>query len=169
MRIKSFDIIVLVTIVAILSVMIRVPLAHERSRSDAEEILTIHKNLLASHLRNDVDGVLEAEADEIMVASRGEVLFPTKVERAMQFERYLKNVQFEEYRDLISPIVRVSRDGTLGWLIAQVRIVGTRMDSGGKSIPIESTWAWIELYEKREGRWLRVGEVSNVRPPAPRE
>lgn len=167
MRIKSFWVIGFVTFVTSFSLMTHVPKAQEQSRSDIEEILTIHKDLLASHLKNNVAGVLEAEADKIMVVSRGEVLFSTKVERAMQFERYLKRVEFEEYRDLISPIVRVSNDGTLGWLIAQVRIVGTQTDIDGTSIPIESTWAWIELYEKHDGRWLRVGEVSNVKPPVP--
>lgn len=167
MRIKSFLVIGLVTFVTSFSLMTHVPQAQDQSGSDTEEILTIHKDLLASHLRNNVAGVLKAEADKIVVVSRGEVLFPTKVERAMQFERYLKQVEFEEYRDLISPIVRVSKDGTLGWLIAQVRIVGTQTDSDGTSIPIESTWAWIELYEKHDGRWFRVGEVSNVKPPVP--
>jgi hypothetical protein len=25
-------------------------------------------------------------------------------------------------------------------------------------------WAWIELYEKRHGQWLRTGNVSNHKP-----
>ena len=72
------------------------------------------------------------------------------------------------YRDLIDPIVRVSKDGTSGWLIAQVEIMGTRAAGGekanGERTRFHSVWAWIELYEKRDGRWYRVGEVSNVRP-----
>ena len=30
----------------------------------------------------------------------------------------------------------------------------------------ESVWAWIELYEKQEGEWKRIGNVSNRKPPS---
>ena len=137
--------------------------AEDEPNEDVEEVLKLHGELLESHMKYDAHGVLAAEPDDIVVVSRGEVLFPSKVERIFQYEQYLKSTEFKEYRDLIRPIVRVSDDGTLGWLIAQVRIVGTRSRSNGEKTPIDSVWAWIELYEKRDGRWFRVGEVSNVK------
>ena len=130
---------------------------------DIERIREIHEKLLESHLRRDAGGVLGAEADGIIVVSGGEVHFPTREERVSLFERYLGGTEFTEYADLIDPIVRVSDDGTLGWLIAQVRIAGTHTNSVGEKRPVDSIWAWIELYEKRDGRWFRVGEVSNVK------
>lgn len=30
--------------------------------------------------------------------------------------------------------------------------------------PIQFVSAWIELYKKRDGRWLRTGNVSNFKP-----
>ena len=30
-------------------------------------------------------------------------------------------------------------------------------------VSIEFDSAWIELYEKRNGRWVRIGNVSNIR------
>lgn len=139
--------------------------ASEQSNSDVDEILELHRALLESHIRYDVDGVLAAEAEQIVLVSRGEVEFPTKAERFYRFERYLKSVEFEEYRDLISPIVRVSDDGTLGWLIAQVKIAGTRTSGDGEQTPVDAIWAWIELYEKHEGSWIRIGEVSSFKSP----
>jgi hypothetical protein len=61
-------------------------------------------------------------------------------------------------------VVTVSDDGTLAWLVCQVRIEGTRTPPSGEPRPVDSTWAWIELYEKREGEWVRVGNVSNMKP-----
>jgi ketosteroid isomerase-like protein len=138
--------------------------ATQQTATDADQILAIHKSIIASHLKYDAEGVLAAEADDIILVSRGELLFPRKADRIAQFERYLGRVEFEEYHDLVDPIVRVSKDGTLGWLIAQVRISGTSTNSEGESIPFDWTWAWIELYEKRNGQWKRVGEVSNMKP-----
>ncbi|UCC48977.1 MAG: hypothetical protein JSV41_02035 [Gemmatimonadota bacterium] len=139
----------------------------EQSNSDVEEILKLHEALLESHIRYDVDGVLAAESEQLVVVSRGEVEFPTREERFHQFERYFESVEFEQYRDLIGPIVRVSDDRTLGWLIAQVKIAGRQTSSDGEQVPIDAIWAWIELYEKHDGRWSRIGEVSSVRPPNP--
>jgi hypothetical protein len=135
----------------------------DRRHSDVEQILLLHKAVLDAHKAGDVDGLLAAEPDEIVSVSRGEVSFPKKSERVRNFERYLQITEFEEYRDLIDPIVRVSDDGTMGWLIAQVKISGTQ-PGREERVRIDSVWAWIELYEKRGGRWFRVGEVSNVKP-----
>ena len=63
-----------------------------------------------------------------------------------------------------APVVRVSEDGTLGWLIAEVEVRGTQVAEDGASTPIESVWAWIELYQKMNGEWSLVGNVSNRRP-----
>jgi ketosteroid isomerase-like protein len=155
----------LVVCVIAASVWITAPRAQESmASSHSEEILKIHKALLASHLQNDAQGVITGEADDVVVVSRGEVLFPTREERVRQFTRYLENSEFERYQDTITPIVRVSVDGTMAWLIAQVEITEVRTNDEGERVPVESTWAWIELYERRSDRWLRVGEVSSMKP-----
>jgi hypothetical protein len=59
--------------------------------------------------------------------------------------------------------VKVSNDGTLGWVISQVYVRGEQDTGGGEMARIEFESSWIELYEKRNGRWLRVGNVSNIR------
>ncbi len=138
--------------------------AREEQGGDAERILRIHKDLIAAHLAHDAPGVVSAEAESILVVSGGELRLVSKKERLETFRSYLANVSFDDYRDIVKPIVRVSRDGTLGWLVARVRIAGERTDAEGRKTPFESVWAWIELYEKRAGRWMRVGEVSNLKP-----
>lgn len=131
---------------------------------DAARLLELHREMLAAHRDNDVDRLLAVEPDEVVSVSRGEVRFPPKDERYALFKEYLESTEFEEYRDLIDPIVRVSEDGTLGWLICQVKIAGTRTLDNDEQVRVDSVWAWIELYEKKNGRWYRVGDVSNVKP-----
>lgn len=135
-----------------------------QSDKDAEEILRLHRDLIDAHKGKDVSKLLAPEPDRVFSVSRGEVIYQTKAERISQFTRYLESTEFEEYRDLIDPIIHVSDDGTLGWLIAQVKVAGTRTVDGGADQSFESVWAWIELFEKRDGRWYRIGDVSNVRP-----
>jgi len=61
-------------------------------------------------------------------------------------------------------VVKVSSDGSLGWVIVQVGARGVQAMDDGTKKPIEFVSAWIELYEKRDGRWYAVGNVSNFRP-----
>lgn len=153
-----------VAIILAAAALVGVAAASEKTDADAAEILRLHKELIEAHKTDDVEKWLSAETDRITVGNRGEVLFYTKEERRPRITAYLQSAEFEKYEDLIEPIVRVSDDGTLGWLICQVEIVGTRTTDEGEKVSLNSVWAWIELYEKIDGRWYRTGDVSNVKP-----
>jgi hypothetical protein len=150
--------------IAWLTVMLILPVIGSPQISDEAQLLKIHKDLLQSHLRADLDSWLASESDEYVVANRGEVTHPTKRERAGRIGPYLKRTKFREYRDLIQPVVRVSKDDSMAWLIAQVKASGVQVTDNGKEEPIEFISAWIELFEKKDGRWMRVGNVSNFKP-----
>ena len=131
--------------------------------SHEAQLRALHAKVLRAHLENNLDLLLEDDAPEGTVANRGVV---SKSDPAGTRERlgpYLASTTFHEYRDLIEPRVAVSRDGTLGWVIAQVYARGTQRQDGGTQEPLQFTCAWIELYERRNGRWLRVGNVSNFK------
>jgi hypothetical protein len=131
---------------------------------DELQLLAAHQQIIQAHLNKDVTTWLDNEADEYLSANRGEIMYPTKAERAAARRPYLEQTEFLEYRDLIPPVVKVSEDGSLGWLVAQVKVVGVRTLPDGQEIPLDATWAWIELYEKIDGRWLCIGNLSNEKP-----
>ena len=128
---------------------------------DRSALLALHEEAMEAHRQGDVELLLRADADEFVLASRGEVSHPSLAQRRQFLGPYLRGVRFAEYVDTIPPVVHVSADGSAGWVIVQVRARGTEVAGAGRSLQFES--AWIELYEKREGRWRRVGNVSNFR------
>lgn len=140
--------------------------ARPRARTDREQLLALHESALRAHRRGDVEELLAPEADDYSVGSRGAIEHPRKDERRARFGEYLGRTRFHEYRDLVPPEVRLSADGTLGWVLVQVRGEGVQSaaDSSGTPRPLAFTSAWIELYEKRDGRWWRTGNVSNFLP-----
>ncbi len=131
--------------------------------TDAAHLIALHQKVLLAHQQSDVEILLEDGAEDYVVASRGEVSKPTIAERRAKLGPYLESTTFEEYRDIADPIVTLSDDGTLGWVIVQIRAVGEQVGADGDTLPVEFTSAWIELYEKRQGRWYRVGNVSNFK------
>ena len=132
--------------------------------NDRDALLELHQNIIQCHLDGDVDAWLSIESDDFVAANRGDILHPSKQDRANQREPYLAHTTFKTYRDVQPPIVNISEDGTLGWLIAQVEVSGTQQIESEKSVDFSVVWAWIELYEKQNDQWLCVGNVSNAKP-----
>jgi hypothetical protein len=132
--------------------------------TDSHQLRALHEKVMEAHRQSKVDLLLEDEAADYVVAGRGEVTRPTLDARRDRLGSYLQSTTFQEYRDLAEPVVRVSRDGTMGWVVVQVQARGVQTTQEGETEPLEFVSAWIELYEKREGRWLRVGNVSNFKP-----
>lgn len=136
----------------------------EDGSADEEALLAKHEFVLEAHRTGDVPGWMASEADTVISANRGTITFSAAAERRAMRERYLGSTTFSMYRDLRPPIVKVSDDGTLGWVIAEVEIRGVQTGDDGTETPVDSIWAWIELYEKRDGEWKAIGNVSNMRP-----
>ncbi len=134
------------------------------AKGSIAEIRRLHEIILEAHRSGDIDSWLTVEADSFVVVNRGEVTFPTKAERRDMLQPYLSETEFAVYRDLREPIVTISTDGSQGWLIAQVEARGVRLRADDVEEPIVFVAAWIELYQRKDGRWLSVGNVSNFRP-----
>ena len=129
--------------------------------ADGDLLRGLHEKVIRAHRQNNVDLLLEDEAADYVVASRGEVTRPSLDERRQRLGEYFRVATFEEYRDIADPVITVSTDGTLGWVVVQVQVRGVRAGEGGRKETLDFVSAWIELYQKRDGRWWRVGNVSN--------
>jgi len=132
--------------------------------NDRERLLALHADGMEAHWRGSVEMLLRAASQDFLLVNRGEISHPTLEERRARFAAYLGSTRFEEYRDVVAPVVTVSRDGTLGWVAVQVRARGEQTAADGTKHRIAFESAWIELYEKRGHEWVSVGNVSNFKP-----
>jgi hypothetical protein len=130
---------------------------------DAQALLRAHQTILAAHRTAQVEPWMDIEAETILVGNRGALSTSNAAERRRGRDAYLKATQFSSYRDLREPITRVSEDGTLGWVIAEVEVKGSRRMPDGATQAIDDVWVWVELYEKQAGGWRMVGNVSTDR------
>ena len=139
------------------------PITLDAQLSDQAELLRIHASVMAAHREGLVERWMEVESEEYVSVNGGRVTFPTPDERRQAREPYLASTTFTMYRDLRTPVVRISADGSLGWLIAEVEVRGVQRGQGGEETPIRAIWAWVELYEKSSDGWRIVGNASNPR------
>lgn len=152
------------------SVVLRLPLRRSCSvgspsaRVDLEavrrELLAVHESGRLAHFKAD-PGLLAADGGEtFLTVTRGKVDRVTPAQERDFFEGYFRGARYEEWDDLEPPVVRVSDDGRLGWIISRARV--KRTSPGADGTPQERTfvYAGIMTYEKSEGRWIRVANVS---------
>lgn len=140
------------------------PAAAQTADPDARELLRLHEELLAAHRAGDIDRWMAVESASYVSANNGRITYPTEEARRSGREDYLSRATFEVYEDLTPPVVRVSDDGTLGWVIAEVEVRGALRDASGEAEAFHDIWAWVELYENVDGSWLLTGNASNRRP-----
>lgn len=131
----------------------------------ASQILALHREMLDARRAGDVDRLLARDAADYVVVRGADVSYPTPDERRARAEADTKSMRFESYADAVEPVVEVSADGTLGWVITRVRAEGVHYTENGPSERVALDLAWIELYEKREQRWYRVGTVIGGSSP----
>ena len=148
--------------IAMLLAVVGIPLSliPQGSTPDESELIRLHSELIRAHVEGRVDVWMSLESDPFVSVNGGRVTFPDASERREGRAAYLETTKFETYRDIRAPIARMSDDGTLGWLIAEVEIEGT---TGSSRTPFRDIWAWIELYEKVDDGWRLVGNASNRR------
>ena len=131
--------------------------------ADTADLLRMHEIVIRAHLQNDLDSWMAIEADKVISANGGKVTFPSRSDREKARLSYLPIATYSSYRDVKHPVIRISEDGTLGWLIAEVEVVGEYKQSDGSEEHFSNVWAWIELYARSESGWKLVGNVSNSR------
>jgi hypothetical protein len=131
--------------------------------NDSDMLLRLHREVMNAHRQLSVDMLLRNESASYVVAGRGKVTQPTLEERRARLEKYFGSTRFTEYVDVIPPMAMVSADGSLGWVVVQVRAKGEQDVAPGKTEPIEFESAWIELYRRGPNGWQRVGNVSNFK------
>jgi hypothetical protein len=131
--------------------------------ADEQALLKLHEAGLRAHIENDVDALLATQSDDFMLMNRGEISSPSKAARREFLGPYLTATTFDFYRDAVQPMVKVSKDGSLGWVIAQVEARGSSAMRQGARQPLAFAVAWIELYERRDGEWVSIGNASSFK------
>jgi hypothetical protein len=83
------------------------------------QLLALHEETMQAHRESNAALIMRAEAPDYVVVNRGQLTQPTLDARQNLFQQYLSTTRFTEYADMIPPVVRVSNDNSLGWVIAQ--------------------------------------------------
>ena len=135
-------------------------LEHEKA-----ELLRLHKSDREAHFKTDVDLLLENSPEEFISVSRGKISRSGEADARKMFAAYFRDAKYYEWDDLEEPIVRISKDASMAWMITRVRVRRVQKNAEGAEKEEKFVYAGIMTYEKRDGRWGRVANVSTFEQP----
>lgn len=128
------------------------------------ELLRMHRASREAHFKTDADLLQENAPEEMISVSEGKIRRIKKAEARTFFTEYFRGAKYTEWDDMEEPIVRVSKDGTMAWMITRLRVRRTQKDAAGVEQEQKFVYAGIMTYEKVDGRWRRVANVSTFEP-----
>jgi hypothetical protein len=133
---------------------------------DAEraEIARLLQGARTAHFEKRADLLTAGFADTSIFVARGEVSATTPAAARERMQAYFDRSTFHEWDDIAPPRIRVSPDGRMAYAIVHKRVRLTAPDSTGTPIQDHTVFAWVELYEKLDGRWRLMGVASTDRP-----
>jgi hypothetical protein len=134
--------------------------------ADRASLLRLHALAQTAHLDKRPDLLVASFADSFLNISRGAVTLRTPAENRARFQAYFGRSTFLEWADLAPPLIRISPDGQMAYVIVQKRVRLSALDSAWVPRPEHTIFAWVELYEKRGGQWTLMAVASTDRPGA---
>ena len=132
--------------------------------ADRAALLRLHDLAQTAHLDKRPDLLVASFADSFLNISRGAVTVRTPAESRARFQAYFDRSTFLEWADLAPPLIRVSPDGQMAYVIVQKRVRLSAPDSAGVARGVHTIFAWVELYQKQAGRWTLMAVASTDRP-----
>ena len=129
-------------------------------REGREQLLALHRSERTAHFSHDTQWFLDHIEREILDVRDGTVNRLLREDIRVQFNEYFRNVKFSKWDDVEPPVVQVSPDGQMGWMIVRVRIVYSGTDSAGKKVAEDTVLAWMSAYEKKQGKWTMTAVTT---------
>lgn len=123
--------------------------------AEQEALLALHRKGIRAHVERNVEALVENHGDDFVSASRGKLSRSNREQTRAFFTRYFDGAAYPQYEDIEPPIVRVSDDASMAWVLSRTRV--KRRDATGES---SFVYAGMMAYEKRDGRWVRIANAS---------
>jgi len=133
-----------------------------------KELLQLQQQGRAAHFGKDAKLLVSVFADDFINIGAGKITRPTREESRNRLQAYFDRSHFWEWDDISPPVIRVSQDASMAYVLVHKRVRLTAKNEQGETEEQTTIFAWMETYEKQEGKWVLTAVASTNEPPAPR-
>ncbi|HLW01810.1 MAG TPA: DUF4440 domain-containing protein [Ktedonobacterales bacterium] len=131
------------------------------SEQEKARLLRLHESILRAHLENDAKTFLAPYASEWYDVRNAGIRLRTKAEAVPSIERYFKRTHFSDISEIGAPIIHLSTDASMAWVIGAIHVRATQDGSDGQEQDFSFQCAFVSIYEKHEGEWAQVVDASS--------
>lgn len=132
------------------------------------ELLKIHQKDRQAHFETNPELLVSNHPDTGFISVRnGTIGQISKDDLKKVFENNFKSAKYYEWDDLEPPIIRISGDGNMAWMIVRLRVRRTKTDAAGKDKEEKFIYSGIMTYEKRNEKWIKIANVSTFQEAKP--
>ena len=128
------------------------------------ELLRLHYQARAAHFNRDAKSLLGDVADDFVSVDAGQVKRPERDANIKRMQSYLDASTFIEWDDVSPPVIKVSDDATMAYVINHKKVRRQTKDKDGKLQESVEVFAWVATFRKIDGRW-RLAMVASTRTP----
>lgn len=132
---------------------------------ETAELIGIHKLSREAHFKTDARLLLSHSADPLISVSSGRIDRISLADQEKFFTDYFRDAVYSEWDDLEAPVIQVSKDGSMAWMIERVKVHRTQQAPDGKKSEVRFISAFTSVYEKRQSKWQMVCVTSTFELP----
>ncbi len=129
---------------------------------DKAAILQLYETTRRGHLDGDAAKVLAQYAPRWDDLRDGTVVVRTIDDELGRIAGQLVCTRYLAWDDVNPPRVEVSPDGTMAWLLGEVRARAIQTQPDGSEREIAYRCAWLQVYARRDGRWAAIVNAPSV-------
>lgn len=126
------------------------------------ELLRMHYRDRAAHFNRDASMIYTNFADEFFTIDAGKMSRGDREAGQRRMQAYLDASAFLEWDDITPPVIRVSDDGSMAYVLVHKKVRLLNKNNGGKeSIEV---FAWTTTLKRIDGKW-KMTSVTSTRTP----
>ena len=125
-------------------------------------LLHLYESALRAHLENDAKTFLAEYASQWYEVRNAGVRLRTKEEALPAIEQYFKRTHFYDISEMAAPIIHISADASMAWVIGHIRVRASQDVSDEQERTFSFQCAWVSIYEKHEGEWMQVVDAPSL-------
>jgi hypothetical protein len=122
---------------------------------DKQALLAMHMADRKAHFDTDANALFENSLDTFVWVGDAQIVHISKTDAIKRFEQNFSGATYSKWDNLDEPIIRISDDGTLAWMITKLEVRRTKKDESGEEVPEGFIYAGIMTYKKVGGKWLK--------------
>lgn len=131
--------------------------------NDYKQLVQLQRQQREAHINKNADLLVSMFSKDFISIDSGSINRPTREESRNRFQAYFDNVEFIAWDNIEDPVIRISSDGTMAYIIVQKSVHLKIPSAGGEASESKNVFAWMETWEKRNGEWKMTAIASTDR------